>query len=144
MPSVAVASPPISTYHVDFLPYVAPFAQDEGDFPDDGVLERHHALEQAFIVDLARFQVDVGVRENALDRAVLGGESSIPALGLLEDLDGLADLQRQAETGVALPVVDGCEPPEIYFDGFIGVLAICNHNKHQKRCHTRKYVNTHL
>lgn len=53
--------------------------------------------------------MDVRLREDAFDGAVLGGEAAIPARVLLEDLDRVADLQGQAEARVALPVVDRCE-----------------------------------
>lgn len=53
--------------------------------------------------------MDVGLREDALDGPVLGREAPVPAGELLEDLDGLADLEGEAELGVALPVVDGWE-----------------------------------
>lgn len=79
------------TYHVQPLPNVRPFPQNEGDLADDRIFHRDHALEKPLIVDLAGLQVDVRLREYALDRPVLRGESPVPSTALLEDLDGLPD-----------------------------------------------------
>lgn len=86
----------ITTYHIETLPDLRPFAQDLRAFGD-------HRIDFREVLD-----VYVGLGEETHCPRLSGAGAAVPVLALLHNVHGIADIQCQAEPDIAVPVVDGC------------------------------------